>query len=39
MAKLIILAALGFGVICFSAVAPQWLVPQPCPGETCFVGP
>jgi hypothetical protein len=39
MAKLIVLAALGFGVIGFSAAAPQWLAPQPCAGETCFVGP
>jgi hypothetical protein len=39
MAKLIVLAVLGFGVIGLSAAAPQWLAPQLCDGETCFVGP
>jgi hypothetical protein len=33
MTKLIILAALGFGVIGFGAGFSQWVAPQPCPKE------
>jgi hypothetical protein len=34
MTKLIILAALGFGVVGFSAFSWQWVAPQPCPEAT-----
>jgi hypothetical protein len=39
MAKFIILAALGFGVVGFGAAFPQWLTPQPCSETSCLIGP
>ena len=39
MAKLIILAAFGFGIVGFGAAFPQWLAPQPCSETSCVIGP
>ena len=39
MAKFIILAALGFGVVGFGAAFSQWLRPQPCSETSCLIGP
>jgi hypothetical protein len=39
MTKLIILAALGFGVVGFGAFSSQWVAPQPCPEAICLIGP
>jgi hypothetical protein len=39
MTKLIILAALGFGLIGFGAAYPQWLGAQPCTETSCLIGP
>jgi hypothetical protein len=39
MAKLIILAALGFGLVGFSAAFPQWLGSQTCSEASCVIGP
>ena len=39
MTKLIILAALGFGVVGFSAFSSQGVAPQPCPEAICLIGP
>jgi hypothetical protein len=39
MTKLIILAALGFGVVGFSAFSSQPVAPQLCPETVCLVGP
>jgi hypothetical protein len=39
MAKLIVLTALGLGLIGFSAKFPLWLAPQPCTETSCLIGP
>jgi hypothetical protein len=39
MAKLIILAALSFGIVGFGVAFPQWLAPQPCSETSCVIGP
>jgi hypothetical protein len=39
MTKLIILAALGFGVVGFGAAYPQWVAPEPCSDTSCLIGP
>jgi hypothetical protein len=39
MTKLIIVAALGFGVIGFGAAYPQWVASEPCSETSCLIGP
>jgi hypothetical protein len=39
MTKLIILAALGFGVVGFGAAYRQWVAPEPCSDTSCLIGP
>jgi hypothetical protein len=39
MTKFIILAALGFGAVGFSAFSWQWAAPQPCSETVCLIGP